>query len=161
MQILDEAPGIYEAADRLIEGADWIVLQLSGKERRNSCTAGYKALWNFDEGFPSPDFFRALDSRFENIVKGKMSEDIYSLGEAAGGLTKEMAHLTGLLEGTPVAVGNVDAHVSVPAATITSAGKMLMVMGTSICHVMVDKKLRIIPGLCGIVKEGILPGSSP
>ena len=158
LQILDEAPQIYEAADRLIEGADWIVLQLTGKERRNSCTAGYKALWNFDEGFPSPDFFRALDPRFENIVKEKMSEDIYSLGEVAGGLTKEMAHLTGLLQGTPVAVGNVDAHVSVPAATITSAGKMLMVMGTSICHMMVDKDLRIIPGLCGIVKEGILPG---
>ncbi len=158
LQILDEAPEIYEAADRLIEGADWIVLQMTEKERRNSCTAGYKALWNFDKGFPSPDFFRALDSRFENIVEEKMSEDIYSLGEKAGGLTKEVARLTGLIEGTSVAVGNVDAHVSVPAATITSARKMLMVMGTSICHMMVDKNLHIIPGLCGIVKEGILPG---
>ena len=158
LQILDEAPEIYEAADRLIEGADWIVLQLTGKERRNSCTAGYKALWNFDKGFPSPDFFRALDPRFENIVREKMSEDIYSLGEVAGGLTKEMARFTGLLEGTPVAVGNVDGHVSVPAARITSARKMLMVMGTSICHMMVDENLRKIPGLCGIVKEGILPG---
>jgi len=158
LQILNEAPEIYEAADRLIEGADWIVFQLTGKERRNSCTAGYKALWDSEKGFPPPGFFRALDPRFENIIEEKMSQDIYSLGERAGGLTAEMARLTGLLAGTPVAVGNVDAHVSVPAATITSSGKMLMVMGTSICHMMVDKNLHIIPGVCGIVKEGILPG---
>jgi len=158
LQILDEAPNIYEAADRLIEGADWIVLQLTGKERRNSCTAGYKAFWDFDKGFPSPAFFRALDPRLENVVEEKMSQDIYPLGKRAGGLTAEMARLTGLLAGIPVAIGNVDAHVSVPAATITSPGKMLMVMGTSICHMMVDKDLHIIPGVCGIVKEGILPG---
>ncbi len=158
LQILDEAPSIYQAADRLIEGADWIVLQLIGEERRNSCTAGYKALWDFDKGFPSPDFFRALDPRLENIVKEKMSQDIYPLGKRAGGLTAEMARLIGLLTGTPVAIGNVDAHVSVPAATIVSPGKMLMVMGTSICHVMVDRELHIVPGVCGIVKEGILPG---
>ena len=158
LQILNEAPSIYQAADRLIEGADWIVLQLIGEERRNSCTAGYKALWDFDEGFPSPDFFRALDPRLKNIVEEKMSQDIYPLGKRAGGLTAEMARLVGLLAGTPVAIGNVDAHVSVPAVTIVSPGKMLMVMGTSICHVMVDRELHIVPGVCGIVKEGILPG---
>ncbi len=158
LQILNEAPSIYQAADRLIEGADWIVLQLIGEERRNSCTAGYKALWDFDEGFPSPGFFRALDPRLKNIVEEKMSQDIYPLGKKAGGLTAEMARLIGLLTGTPVAIGNVDAHVSVPAATIVSPGKMLMVMGTSICHVMVDRELHIVPGVCGIVKEGILPG---
>ncbi|UCG94809.1 MAG: ribulokinase [Candidatus Aerophobus sp.] len=158
LQILDEAPQIYEAADKLIEAADWIVLQLTGKERRNSCTAGYKALWDHDTGFPSCGFFRALDPRFEAVVDEKMSRNIYLLGTKAGGLTQEMARLTGLREETPVAVGNVDAHVSVPAATISQPGKMLMVMGTSICHMMVDKELHLIPGACGVVKEGILPG---
>jgi len=62
------------------------------------------------------------------------------------------------MEGTAVAVGNVDAHVSVPAATVTEAGKMVMIMGTSICHMMVDKNLHLIPGVCGVVKDGILPG---
>ncbi|GAG59536.1 unnamed protein product, partial [marine sediment metagenome] len=107
---------------------------------------------------PSRDFFRALDPRFEAVVDEKMSRNIYLLGTKAGGLTQEMARLTGLREETPVAVGNVDAHVSVPAATITQPGKMLMVMGTSICHMMVDKELHLIPGACGVVKEGILPG---
>ena len=44
-QILDEAPEIYEAADRLIEATDWVTWQLTGVETRNACTAGYKAIW--------------------------------------------------------------------------------------------------------------------
>ncbi|GAG11469.1 unnamed protein product, partial [marine sediment metagenome] len=158
LQILNEAPEIYEAADRLIEGTDWIVLQLTGKEMRSSCTAGYKAIWDPDIGFPSPNFFKAVDPRFERVVEEKLSQKIYPLGSRAGGLTSYMAKLTGLREGTAVAVGNVDAHVSVPAATVTEAGKMVMIMGTSICHMMVDKNFHLIPGVCGIVKDGILPG---
>jgi len=158
LQILNEAPEIYDAADRFIEATDWIILQLTGKEKRNSCTAGYKAIWDPDEGFPSPDYFKAVHSRLENIVDEKMSKDIYPLGQRAGGLTAYMAKLTGLKEGTPVAIGNVDAHVSVPAMTVIEPGKMVMIMGTSICHMMVDKEFHPIPGACGIVKEGILPG---
>ncbi|MEA1965160.1 MAG: ribulokinase [Candidatus Aerophobetes bacterium] len=158
LQILNEAPEIYEAADGLIEGADWVVLQLTGKEMRNSCTAGYKAIWDPDTGFPSSDFFEAVNPRFERVVEEKLSQKIYPLGSRAGGLTSYMAKLTGLIEGTAVAIGNVDAHVSVPAATVTEPGKMVMIMGTSICHMMVDKNLRLIPGVCGVVRDGILPG---
>ena len=158
LQILNEAPEIYDAADRFIEATDWIILQLTGKEKRNSCTAGYKAIWDPDEGFPSPDYFKAVHPRLENIVDEKMSRDIYPLGQRAGGLTAYMAKLTGLKKGTPVAIGNVDAHVSVPAMTVIEPGKMVMIMGTSICHMMVDKEFHPIPGACGIVKEGILPG---
>ncbi len=157
LQILNEAPKIYQATDKFIEGADWIALQLTGEEKRNSCTAGYKALWDPDKGFLPRDFFRALDPRFESVVDEKMSREIHSLGEKAGGLTTKMASLTRLKRGTPVAVGNVDAHVSVPAVTVTEPGKMVMIMGTSICHMIVDKELHLIPGMCGVVKEGILP----
>ena len=41
LQILDEAPEVYDAADRLIEAADWVIWRLTGRESRNSCTAGY------------------------------------------------------------------------------------------------------------------------
>jgi len=156
LQILDEAPQIYEAADRLIEASDWIVMQLSGVEKRNACVAGYKAIW--DEGYPSTDYFKALHPGLENIVKDKLSEDIYPAGTKAGGLTAEMAERTGLRQGTAVAVGGVDAHVAVPAATVVGPGKMVMIMGTSICHMVVDKEKRVIDGMCGVVKDGILPG---
>ena len=157
-QILDEAPEIYEAADRFIEATDWITLKLTGNERRNSCTAGYKAIWSKREGYPPKEFFKALDPRLENLVDEKLSRDIYPLGGKAGELTKEMAELTGLLPGTAVAIANVDAHVAVPAVGIVEPAKMLMIMGTSTCHMVLGTEERIVPGMCGVVEDGIIPG---
>lgn len=158
MQILDEAPEIYDAADRFIEAADWISLTLTGNECRNSCTAGYKALWSKREGYPSKEFFKALDPRLENLVDEKLSRDIYPQGAKAGELTEKMAKRIGLVPGTAVAVSNVDAHVAVPAVGIVEPGKMLMIMGTSTCHMVLDTEEKIVPGMCGVVEDGIIPG---
>jgi L-ribulokinase len=158
MQILDEAPEIYDAADRFIEAADWISLTLTGNECRNSCTAGYKALWSKREGYPSKEFFKALDPRLENLVDEKLSRDIYPQGAKAGELTEKIAKRIGLVPGTAVAVSNVDAHVAVPAVGIVEPGKMLMIMGTSTCHMVLDTEEKIVPGMCGVVEDGIIPG---
>ncbi len=157
-QILDEDPEIYTAADRLIEGADWVVWQLTGVEKRNLCTAGYKAIWSKREGFPPNEFFKALDPRMERIVDDKMSRTIYPLGAKAGGLTEEAARWTGLRPGTAVAIANVDAHVSVPAATVVEPGRMVIIMGTSNCHMVLGTEEHIVPGMCGYVEDGIVPG---
>jgi L-ribulokinase len=158
LQILDEAPGAYRAADRLIEAADWVVWQLTGEEKRNACTAGYKAIWSKREGYPDERFFAALDPRFEHVVDDKMSRDIYPIGEKAGELTAEAAAWTGLHPGTAVAVANVDAHVSVPAATVTEPGRMVIIMGTSNCHMVLGEEEKRVPGMCGVVEDGIIPG---
>ena len=157
-QILNEAPEVYAAADRFMEAADWVIWQLTGQERRNSCTAGYKAMWSKAEGYPSPAFFRALDPRMENVIAEKFSTDIYHQGAKAGEVTAEMAKRTGLKPGTAVAVANVDAHVTVPAVGITGSGKLLMIMGTSTCHILVGEREKIVPGMCGVVVDGVLPG---
>ncbi len=158
LQILHDAPELYDGADRFIEGADWIVWQLTGVETRNACTAGYKAIWEKRSGFPRPDFFAALHPRLRDVVADKMSDRLWTLGARAGGLTAQMAAATGLREGTAVAVANVDAHVSVPAATVTEPGRMVMIMGTSICHMVLGTQQRIVPGMCGVVEDGIVPG---
>jgi len=158
LQILDEAPEVYHAADRLIEGADWIIWQLCGTETRNLCTAGYKAIWSKRDGFPRREFFEALHPDFADVVDEKLSRDILALGARAGGLTDAMAHRLGLAPGTAVAAGNVDAHVAVPACTVTGTGKMVMIMGTSICHMVCGSEERHVPGQCGVVEDGILPG---
>lgn len=158
LQILDEAPDIYHAADRLIEGADWVVWRLTGVETRNSCTAGYKAIWSKAEGFPAADYFAGLDPGFANVVDEKMSREIRPIGERAGTLTAEAAAWTGLRPGTAVAVANVDAHVSVPAVTVTEPGRMVAVMGTSICHMVLGTKPAVVEGMCGVVEDGIVPG---
>jgi L-ribulokinase len=158
LQILDEAPEIYAAADRLIEAADWVVWQLTGEETRNACTAGYKAIWSKRDGFPPDAYFAALDPRLEHVVDEKMSRRIAALGECAGGLTLQAGEWTGLQAGTAVAVANVDAHVAVPAVTVTGPGRMVMVMGTSTCHMILSNEERLVPGICGYVEDGIIPG---
>jgi len=157
-QVLDEAPEIYDEADYFIEATDWIVWQLTGAQTRNSCTAGYKAIWNKREGYPDEAFFAALDPRMKDIVSTKLHCPITPLGEKAGEVTADMAGLTGLKEGTAVAIANVDAHVCVPAVKITGPGKMLAIMGTSTCHMLLGETEQPVPGICGSVEDGILPG---
>ena len=157
-ETLNQAPQVYEAADRYVEAADWIVLQLTGQEKRNSCTAGYKAIWNKREGYPGDDFFAALDPRLRHVVDDKLSRDIYPLGDRAGGLTPEMAELTGLKPGIAVPVGNVDAHVAVPASTVTEPGRLVAIMGTSTCIMVLGEEERMVEGMCGVVEDGIIPG---
>ena len=158
LQLLDEAPEVYARAERLIEAADWIVWQLTGVESRNSCTAGYKAMWSKRDGFPGEAYFAALDPRFARVVDDKMSQRVVPIGDRAGGVCETAAGWTGLVPGTPVAVANVDAHVSVPAATVTRPGTMVLIMGTSICHVLLSDELAIVDGMCGVVEDGVVPG---
>lgn len=157
-QVADEDPEIYDAADRFIEAADWIVWQLCGRETRNSCTAGYKEIWNKKTGFPSDDFFAALSPKLRNIVDDKFSREITPLGQKAGVITENAAELTGLKPGTAVAIGNVDAHVCVPAVGIDGPGKMLAIMGTSTCHILMGTEEHQVPGMCGVVEDGVMPG---
>jgi L-ribulokinase len=158
LQVLNEDPEIYEAADRFIEGADWIVWQLTGEEKRNTCTAGYKGMWIKGKGFPSEEFFRTLHPRLESVTDTKVGTDFYPLGQKAGGLTASWARKTRLKEGTPVSVGNVDAHVAVPACTVTQPGSLVMIMGTSICHMVLGTGRQMVEGMCGTVEDGIVPG---
>ncbi len=157
-QVLDESPEIYEAADRFIEAADWIIWQLCGKETRNSCTAGYKAIWNKKTGYPSKEFFAALDPRLENVVEEKLGTVITPLGERAGFISPEAAKLTGLNTKTAVAIGNVDAHVCLPAVGIDGPAKLLAIMGTSTCHIVMGEEEKQVPGMCGVVADGVMPG---
>jgi L-ribulokinase len=157
LQILNEAPDIYRAADRMIEAADWVIWQLCGVETRNTCTAGYKAIYQ-DGKFPDKAYLAALHPELVNMVEGKMLAQLAPLGGRAGDLTEEAARWTGLRPGIAVAVANVDAHVTVPAARVVEPGRMVMIMGTSTCHMVMGDSMHEVPGMCGVVDGGIVPG---
>jgi L-ribulokinase len=157
-QILKEAPEIYSAADSFMEAGDWVTMQLTGVDVRNSCAAGYKALWSKSEGYPNNDFFKALDPRLENLVEEKLNSQILPIGSKAGELCKEMAEKMGLKAGTAVSVANVDAHVAAPAVKVVEPGKMLMIMGTSTCHMLLAEENKLVKGVGGVVEDGIIPG---
>ncbi len=157
LQILQEAPEVYRAANRLIESGDWLVWQLTGVETRNACMAGYKAYWQ-NGAYPSRDFFAALDPEFADIVPSKVPARVDQLGARAGGLTAQWAEALGLREGIAVAVSVGDAHAAVPGINATAPGVMTMIMGTSICHLMSEPKLMDVAGLAGVVDGGLVSG---
>ncbi|WP_236703605.1 ribulokinase [Lentzea aerocolonigenes] len=157
LQVLEEAPEVYAAMEHWVEAADWIIWQLTGTYTRNACTAGYKGIHQ-DGAYPSEDFLKQLNPQFENFVADKLDHPLSALGDKAGTLTKQAAEWTGLPEGIAVAVGNVDAHVTAPAAQAVEPGQMVAIMGTSTCHVMSGDVLREVPGMCGVVDGGIVPG---
>ncbi|WP_406438364.1 ribulokinase [Streptomyces sp. NBC_00631] len=157
LQVLEEDPEIYRRTERWLEAADWIVWRLCGTYVRNACTAGYKGQYQ-DGSYPSSEYLAALHPDFTGFVTDKLDHPIGQLGDAAGALTAEAAAWTGLPEGITVCVGNVDAHVTAPAAVAVEPGRMVAIMGTSTCHVMSSDQQGAVPGMCGVVDGGILPG---
>jgi L-ribulokinase len=157
LQMLEEDPDTYRRAERWIEAADWIIWQLTGTETRNACTAGYKGIYQ-DGRYPSRDFLAALNPRFADFAAAKLGQQVLPLGARAGSLTCRAGEWTGLPAGIAVATGNVDAHVTPPAANAIAPGQMTAIMGTSTCHVMNGARLAEVPGMCGVVDGGITAG---
>ena len=159
LETLVEAPDLYDATAKFIEAGDWIVCQLTGQEKRSLGMAGYKAFWSKKDGYPSDTYLKSLNPKFEHVIDEKLSRDIYPLGTKAGELNARGAAMTGLPEGVAVAVANMDAHVSLPAVGLTDSGNLLIILGTSACHIMLGAVEKEVPGVGGIVEDGVIPGT--
>ncbi|GAA3770521.1 ribulokinase [Microbacterium kribbense] len=157
LQLLEEDPEIYARMDRWVEAADWIVWQLTGRYTRNACTAGYKGIYQ-DGQYPSSEFLAALNPGFTDFAQTKLAGQIIPLGASAGTLSAQASAWTGLPEGIAVSAGNVDAHVTAPAAGAVHPGQMVAIMGTSTCHIMPSEVRADVPGMCGVVDGGIVDG---
>ena len=157
LQVFRESPECFNAAKRFVEAGDWLVWKLVGRETRSVCQAGYKALWNETDGYPSDLFLEKLKKGFSSIL-GKLGNEIFPVGTCAGGLTTEMASQLNLISGTPVGTAIIDAHSAVAGAGVADQGKMVMAMGTSTCHMVLNKKEVFVEGVAGVVKDGIVPG---
>lgn len=167
LETLAEAPQVYDAADVWIEAGDWLVWQLvdgpyprcnPANISRSTCQAGYKAMWNAKTGYPAPAFFAAVHPGMADVVTRRMPGTLVAPGNRAGGLSGPMAGRLGLRPGTPVSAAVIDAHAGVPGAGVASPSTMVLVMGTSSCHMMNSRVEQLVPGVAGVVEDGILPG---
>lgn len=156
LEILEKSPEVYEHTANFMECGDYLVYTLTNKVTRSLGPWGYKMIRSAEDEDRTA-FYEALNPAFKNVEE-KTGGTILPLGGRAGLLTEEAAMELGLLAGIPVASANIDAHVSVPAAGITGAGKMLAIIGTTCCAVVMDKAERFVPGISGCVKDGVMPG---
>jgi L-ribulokinase len=52
----------------------------------------------------------------------------------------------------------IDAHAAMPALNITGDGELMAVIGTSTCQILNSESGRTVEGICGYVKDGVVPG---
>lgn len=157
LQVLEEDPAVFDAAAGWVEAGDWIAWQLTGTLVRNACAAGYKGFWNKDDGFPSAQFLRELHPGLKDALE-KLPGEVVPPGRRIGGLTRQMAAHLGLEPGTAVGAAIIDAHAAVPAATVVTPGRLVMVIGTSTCHMLLADRHAFVKGVAGVVADGIVEG---
>lgn len=158
LQVLEEAPDVYAAADRIVEGADWLVWQLTGSLARNACAAGYKGTWHKASGYPRPEFLGGLNPGLAGLYSTKVAEPVVAPGTAVGGLSTAWAERLGLAAGTPVGAALIDAHAATLGAGVGGPGTLFIVMGTSSCHMLLAEDEVLVAGQSGVVEDGIVPG---
>ena len=158
-------PEVFDAAYTWIEECDYIPAMLGGLTRQQDikhsrCGAGHKAMFADDwGGLPAKDFLAELDPKLGRL-RQRLYDKTYTCDAAAARLSKSWAKRLGLLEGIPVAVGVIDAHMGAVGAGI-APGKMVKIIGTSMVDMMVappGQKPPDIPGISGVVDGSILPG---
>ncbi|MCC7349437.1 MAG: ribulokinase [Phycisphaerales bacterium] len=167
LETIQEAPAVHDAAEVWIEAGDWLVWQLIDGPypacrptnlARSTCQAGYKAMWNRQSGYPTRDYFTAVHPAMADVVQKKMPGTLMAPGRRAGQLTEAAARLLGLARGTPVSAAIIDAHAGVAGSGVAEADTMVLVMGTSSCHMINSRIETPAPGVAGVVEDGILPG---
>ncbi len=162
LETIEEAPVIADRAEVWLEAGDWFVWQLTGATVdelvRSTCQAGYKGLWSVEDGFPSTEYLAAVHPKLAEAAATKLPGKMLSPGERAGTLTSAMAELLGLVEGIPVSTAIIDAHAAVPGVGVGDPGVLVLVLGTSSCHMLNATTDRFVPGVAGVVHGGILPG---
>ncbi len=159
LETVHKAPEVYQEADYFIDVSDWMTWLLTDELTRSRCIFGYKAFYRAESyGFPSQDFFDEMDPAFENVLTEKLAGPVLPVGDRAGVLCEEMAEILGLKAGIPVSVALLDAHASVTGVGVTRPGEMVLVMGTSTCHMLLSETGEGIPGVSGLVYDGIIKG---
>lgn len=158
LETLNHAPAVYETADRFMEAMDWIVWQMTGQETRSINGLRYKAFYNHKTDYPSKAFYKAVNPRMEHYIDEKMEAPIRLLGETAGVLSDEMARKTGLSAGTPVGTPIIDSHACMLGGGVCKPNEMMIVVGTSFCHLMMSEKEEDVVGVCSMAKDGVIPG---
>jgi L-ribulokinase len=109
--------------------------------------------WN---GLPSQEFLSKLDPVFDGI-RQKLTGKYATSDSIAGMLSPEWAEKLGLKEGIPIPVGAFDAHWDAIGAGCRE-GDVVNVVGTSTCIIAMSRKIRLIPGVCGVVSGSVHPG---
>ena len=143
------------------EHCDMVAATLCGvtfpqQAARSVCAMGHKWMWNAElGGLPPEDFLVKVDPLFAQ-VRGKLQGRYATSDHIAGTLAPYWAERLGLRPGIPVPVGALDAHWDAIGAGCR-LNDIVNVIGTSTCLIGIGHKLKLVPGVCGVVEGSVHP----
>ena len=135
-------PRVYDAAEVWLEAGDWFVWQLVGGDAaelpRSTCQAGYKGMWTADDGYPSASFLHGRASAARRQVVEREDAGPTRCARPAGRriVPQPWRRSSACGRACPSAPPIIDAHAGVPGAGAAEPGALVMVMGTSSCHML-------------------------
>ena len=161
-QVLNEDPALYDAADRFMEAADWVIMQLTGVESpQQPAWPATRPCGTRHQGYPSRDFFRALDPRLENVVEDKLSAPISVPSAAkAGEITPAEARRSrACCRAPPWRWPTWTLMCPCPPPGPPRPGQHADDHGhLHLPHHRCPTEEHTVPGMCGVVEDGVVPG---
>ena len=146
---------LYRRAATIFEHTDWLAYRLTGEITANINTTSIRWFYNFREGGRPVSLYNTIGL---DDIEEKLPKRIVKLGEVVAGLSKEMAELTGLPKGIPVAGGGADAFIGVIGVNALKPGQLALITGSSQLHIGLSDKELHVKGLFGSYPDAIIPG---
>lgn len=161
LRLSHTSPRVFGQAAGFVELCEFLPGTLSGASAstivRSACAQGHKLLYNSDwDGLPDAAFLGGVDPVLEK-VRESTSTRVATGDQPVGTLTPTYASRLGLSPDVAIAGGAFDAHFGAVGAGI-GPGRLVKVMGTSTCDIMVSSDDARISGICGVFRDTVLPG---
>jgi D-ribulokinase len=160
--LLENRPAVFEAAWQFFDLTDFLTWRATGDLSRSTCTVTCKWTYLAHERRWDESYFRTVglgvlaDEGFARI-----GQTVVDGGTPLGsGLTATAAAELGLLSGTPVATGVIDAHAG-GIGTVGADGDpeacLGYVFGTSSCTMTTTREPVFVPGVWGPYFSAMVP----
>lgn len=158
METYDEDRECYELTDCVLDECEYLTYRLTGSITRSAGSMSYKSLWAEDLGFPPDDFLNALrpglGRKYAHLLRGP----VLCASRPAGYLTDEWRKKLDIPQPVVISAGVLDGHTTMIALGALNKGDAALVTGTSNVLTLQSETLREVEGICGIAKDGIVPG---
>ena len=138
MWIKENLPEVWNKTYKFVSPKDYVIFKLTGELSTDYSSAGnLGGVFDIRTNNWSKEMGDAL-----GIPITMLPEKILNSHDIAGYLTKDMAKLTGLIEGTPIISGGIDAPMAQLSAGVLNEGEHVFMVGTSTCWgtLLYDKK---------------------
>lgn len=161
----ENRPEIFAQAWQFMDLTDYLTWRATGDLARSICTVTCKWTYLGHERAWDADYFKTIgleELAEENFAR--IGQHIVDAGTALGsGLSKQAAADLGLLQGTPVGAGLIDAHAGGIGSVGAQGGggataNMAYVFGTSSCTMTTTKEAVFVPGVWGPYYSAMVPG---